>query len=357
MSLLVGINDPAIIEIAQKVYNTQFAQNPSLDKLYDDRQKQLFYQDILYNIGYLHTAIKLEDKNIFTTYAIWLYELLCSIMKNLDRNVIKDQMVEHYSLLISEAPSLFSGEAVQLSQLYLNAAIVATEIAVTNIPFSDRFLSGKHVAIRQTYIDALLRSKTHEAAKIIVDASSDIPLVEIFEDILEETMHEIGELWHRNQITIDKEHYCTSTTQMVLSQFYPVIFAQNRHNLTLLSCCVGSELHEMGGRMVSDLFEYNGWDSIYLGAAVPKASILAAVREHNPDLVSLSVTMPHYLIDCREIVDALREEFPSLKIAVGGGAFESTDHLWQKWPIDIYTRKASELTKWAQEQFLQEGKK
>jgi methanogenic corrinoid protein MtbC1 len=354
MSLLVGMDDPAILEIARKVYDIQFAQDANLDKLYDDRQKRLFYQDILYNIGYLHTAIKLEDGSIFTNYATWLYELLCSLLKYQDRDAIKNQMVDHYTLLINEASNLFSGKDVQLAQSYLRSAIAATEEAVTNIPYSERFLSGKHVPIRQAYLGALLRSKTHEAAKIISDAAaSGIPLVEIYEDILEETMHEVGELWHKNQITVDKEHYCTSTTQMVLSQFYSVIFSQERRNLTVLACCVGSELHEMGGRMVSDLFEYHGWDSLYLGAAVPQASILAAVQEHNPDLIALSVTMPHYLVDCRDLVYSLHENFPKIKIAVGGRAFETTDQLWQKWPIDIYTKTARDLVDWALSQFKQ----
>lgn len=354
MSLLVGMDDPAILEIARKVYDIQFAQDANLDKLYDDRQKRLFYQDILYNIGYLHTAIKLEDGSIFTNYATWLYELLCSLLKYQDRDAIKNQMVDHYALLINEAASLFSGKDVRLAQSYLRSAIAATEEAVTNVPYSERFLSGKHVPKRQAYLGALLRSKTHEAANIISDAAaSGIPLVEIYEDILEETMHEVGELWHKNQITVDKEHYCTSTTQMVLSQFYSVIFSQERRNLTVLACCVGSELHEMGGRMVSDLFEYHGWDSLYLGAAVPQASILAAVQEHNPDLIALSVTMPHYLVDCRDLVYSLHEKFPKIKIAVGGRAFETTNQLWQKWPIDIYTKTARELVDWALSQFKQ----
>jgi MerR family transcriptional regulator, light-induced transcriptional regulator len=148
---------------------------------------------------------------------------------------------------------------------------------------------------------------------------------------------------------VDKEHYCTSITQMVVSRFYEQVFSQPRKGRTVLTCCVGSELHEMGGRMVSDLFEYNGWDSIYLGAAVPKASLLNAVKEHAPDLVALSVTMPQYLPLCHEMALELREQYPSVGIAVGGRAFQITNEVWKKWPVDIYTRKASELIPWAEQ--------
>jgi len=39
-----------------------------------------------------------------------------------------------------------------------------------------------------------------------------VPLEHLYEKILRKVMHEIGELWHRNVITVDREHYATSVT-------------------------------------------------------------------------------------------------------------------------------------------------
>ena len=99
---------------------------------------------------------------------------------------------------------------------------------------------------------------------------------------------------------------------------------QERKDRTILCACPGTELHEMGSRMVADLFENNGWDSIYLGATVPEDALLDSILQNTPDLVALSVTMPQHLITCKEITASIRQEFPDLKIAVGGKAFEST---------------------------------
>lgn len=349
MSLLMTPSDPATIEIAQRIFDAQLEADPKLDKIYDDRQKRLWFQDILYNITYLSAALHLKDKTIFTRYAIWLFELLCGLMKQFDREQVKDQIVDHFHSLSSEAAQLYGGETGQMATEYIEAAIEATEKVVTAIPLSERFLSGKHVGIRQSYLHALLRSHTRAAIDIIMQARREgIPIDEIYEDILQEVMHEVGELWHHNQITVDKEHYCTSTTQMVLSQFYEEIFSTGRIGHTIVTCCVGTELHEMGGRMVSDFFEYQGWDSIYLGAAVPEEAIVATVAEQHPDLVALSVTMVQHLVDCLTIVHTLRKRFPSLKIAVGGRAFEMTDRLWEQWPVDVYTKSARDLVAWAE---------
>ena len=48
-------------------------------------------------------------------------------------------------------------------------------------------------------------------------------------------------------------------------------------------------------------------------------------------------------MDCREVIDRVKAQYPHVKIAVGGKAFDSTDELWRKWPVDIYTKDAREL--------------
>ena len=71
-------------------------------------------------------------------------------------------------------------------------------------------------------------------------------------------MRRVGELWRTAQITVDAEHYCTSVTQMAITQMYPLLFSSERRNRTLLCACPGTELHETGAGMVADVFENDG---------------------------------------------------------------------------------------------------
>ena len=77
----------------------------------DERRKQLMFQDILYNFSFLTTAVNLQDENIFSNYAVWLFELLCNLMK--------DQMVDHYHVLLVFTDELFNSEQVDLAKSYL----------------------------------------------------------------------------------------------------------------------------------------------------------------------------------------------------------------------------------------------
>ena len=193
-------------------------------------------------------------------------------------------------------------------------------------------------------MDSLL-SRDMRRAMSLVDSfrEAEIPIADIYAEILSESMRRVGELWHKAEITVDVEHYCTSVTQMAMAQMYPDIFNAAPKGKTVLCVCPGAELHEMGARIVADLFANDGWDSVFLGAAVPVDYILSSIRENSPDLVTLSVSMPQHLIDCQAAIERIRAEFPSVRIAVGGKAFEETSRIWERWPIDIYTKDSREL--------------
>lgn len=349
MSLLMNNEDPKLTSIAKKVYNNQFEKDPRLEKEYDDRRKKLMYKDILYNLGYLDTAIQFNDRKIFGDYAIWIYQLLCYIMKDLDRNRIKEQMITHYEILNESLKGVLSETEGVKGAEYIQYAIELTKKEAIEFNVSNKFELSDYVDVNKKYLDLLLNNDTKGAYEFIQSLFKvGYTLEVIYIDVLQEVMNEVGNLWHKQIISVDKEHYCTSTTQVILSQFYPVIFSSKRNGAKILTCTVGSELHEMGARMISDLFEFNGWDSIYLGAAVPSEYILKAIEENKPDLIALSVTMPQHLSICADLVKLIRENHKSIKIAVGGRGFQSSIDLWKKWDVDTSAENALEFVRWAQ---------
>lgn len=90
MSLLLSGIEAKLITLAQKIFDRQFELDSKLVIEMDERRKQLMFQDILYNFSFLTTAVNLQDENIFSNYALWLFELLCNLMKDIDRDRIKD---------------------------------------------------------------------------------------------------------------------------------------------------------------------------------------------------------------------------------------------------------------------------
>ena len=347
MSLMMMAQEPEFLNLTNEIFTRQLENNQGLSASLDGWARKKMYQDVRYNVDFLYTALYLEDEGIFSRYARWLYQLLCPLMEYFTRERVCAIMVEHYELIRSCLENAVAKETRPKLHRLLDAAIQATrEECAHGRP--GRPEKGRYEQEIGQYLDSLLRSDTKGAMALVAEyINAGLPLGDICVDIIAEAMRRVGDLWHGHRISVDMEHYCTSVTQMALSQLYPLIFGQKRRGKRVLVACVGSELHEIGARMVADLFEYHGWDSIYLGAAVPVEAIKLAVGEHRPDLVALSVTMPQHLPHCREAVKQLREQDPGIKIAVGGNAFSGTE-IWAGWDV-VYTADARKLVQWAED--------
>lgn len=321
------------------------------------RVQKIIYRDTRYNVDFLYTAYVLGEDKIVEDYAVWLYELLNSVFKNRTASETADYVIRHFDKIKKGVSDTIDParqpELLRLLDLACNS-VRQTVARQQNNPSDKKSSVSRYEKEIDQYLDSLFRKNTRTSLSLIQQfISQGIPVNDIYVEILAESMRRIGEMWHTAKITVDTEHYYTSVTQMAMTQMYPLLFSQERKDRTILCACPGTELHEMGSRMIADLFENNGWDSIYLGAAVPEDALLDSIRQNTPDLVALSVTMPQHLITCKEITASIRQEFPDLKIAVGGKAFESTHRIWTQWPVDIYTNDARELLSYANNEFGQ----
>lgn len=346
MSLLLRDQDLQFVKVTSEILTQQLENDRRLKEDLGSRGVKEMSHGIQCIVDILHIALQLEDENILEKHARWTFQLLCPLMSNCTRERIRDILVNNYEVTRSCMEKILSGDTKLKFYSLLNCAIQAT-ISECDGRSKKQKTVGRYEEETTQYLDKMLQSDAKGAMSLIAEhVKNGIPLSDICVEIVAEAMRRVGELWHQNKITVDMEHYCTSVTQIALSQLYPLIFGQERNGKSVLVACVGSELHEIGARMVADLFEYNGWESIYLGAAVPVESLASAVVDHQPDLVALSVTMPQHLLLCREAVDLLRRVEPMIKIAVGGNAFAETD-VWKKWDVDAHINDARELVKWA----------
>ncbi len=229
MSLLIQSFDDEVKSLAQKVYQMQFQKDPKLGEEYDQRQKRLMYEDILYNLGYLFTAMKFNDRKIFVDYAAWIYTLLYYLLKNIDKNRIAQHMIDHYEILRDCLLEYLPPEMGKQAEKMILAAIEATHKTRDEIEEHQAYRSPKYMEIKNEYMGNLLANNTRAAMEVIQTArASGIPLEEIYIHILQDVMGEVGDMWHRNVISVDKEHYFTAVTQMVMSQFYSEIFGKPR---------------------------------------------------------------------------------------------------------------------------------
>jgi methanogenic corrinoid protein MtbC1 len=154
---------------------------------------------------------------------------------------------------------------------------------------------------------------------------------EIYLNVLQPALYEVGRLWQMNQISVAREHFCTAAAQSILA-----ILNRNggpRHEdatPTIVSTCVSGEEHELGIRMVSDFFERAGWNSCYLGANTPNEAVISELSERGADVLAVSMTMAHQFPLLEELLRSVRHapQCENVKILVGGHPFQRDPDLW-----------------------------
>jgi methanogenic corrinoid protein MtbC1 len=117
------------------------------------------------------------------------------------------------------------------------------------------------------------------------------------------------------------EHLATAITESLLSLVYPAVFAARHTNRSAVIACVANEFHQIGGKMVADLFELNGWHGYFLGANMPLDDLTRMIDDKQPDLVGLSLAVYSNLPGLLKVLDAVTSNYPKQGILVGGQAF------------------------------------
>lgn len=194
----------------------------------------------------------------------------------------------------------------------------------------------------RVYLDALRAADRRQALAVVEEArGAGLGLSALYLDVFQPALREIGRLWQENEVSVAEEHLATAITQIAMGRLYTEFcMATGRSGRTLLAACTETEKHEIGLRMICDLLELQGWDTTYLGAAVPPDSLVAMVLRDRPDVLALSASIAPHLPQLRSVIQAVRaatgEAVPY--ILVGGCPFLDDDALAQQVGADAMAR-------------------
>ncbi len=151
--------------------------------------------------------------------------------------------------------------------------------------------------------------------------SKDIELRLIYQDLVQRSLYDVGALWERGHVSVATEHLATAMTESLLNLAYPRLFARPRLGKSAVVSCTANEYHQLGSKMVADVFELHGWRGYFLGASTSTRILLDLIRDKRPDAVALSLTVYFNLEAMLETAAAVRAEFPLVPILAGGQAF------------------------------------
>jgi methanogenic corrinoid protein MtbC1 len=312
--------------IVDLVVAQMFEAHPALEQRWGVAGREKCRQDCGYHLSYLAEAINAENVALFIDYVAWVKVMLAQ------RGVGETDLAAHFTRLRSVLQERLWPEQFAVAGRFVTAALAAMPTMPADLPVA----IGEHAplsALAHQYLSALLRGERHLASQLILGVvERHTPVKAVYLHVFQPALYEIGRLWQTNRISVAQEHYCTAATQLIMSQLYGKIFSHERNGHTLVATCVAGDLHEIGARMVTDFFEMEGWNTFYIGANAPTASVVATVLERHADILAISATITYHVPAVEELIAAVRRSpaSASVKILVGGYPFKLAPDLWRK---------------------------
>lgn len=172
------------------------------------------------------------------------------------------------------------------------------------------------------YQSSLLNGSRLNCSEIVTSLiGSGVAIKELYVNLFQHSMYEVGTLWEQNKISVATEHMCTAITESMINLCYPAIFSADHIGRKAVIACTPGEYHQIGARMVADYFELHGWDGYFLGSNTPPVELIRFIRQQQPDLLAISMSIFFNLSCLVELIHAVRSAFPELTIIVGGQGF------------------------------------
>jgi len=311
-------------KLAGEVNEEFFLRHPDWRQRYGERGVRFGFQDACFHIDFLTAAIESGSIPAFVEYVQWARRMLDA------RGIASTFLAENLLQIGHATAQILESHAQEYLSCFVDAGAFAC---------GQPLLSTKNPeAAVVVFVQALLAGNRNAAlnlAKEFVQHGQTVR--DVYLEILQPAMYEIGRLWETNQITVAREHMATAITQYVMAQLFPLLIQSAKAGRgTVIVTGVEGELHQIGALMVSDVLESDGWQVRFLGSNMPHSGILDALKQENASVLCISTTILTNLPKAVELIQAVRSSLPTVRIVVGGAAFKSAGELCKELGADAF---------------------
>ena len=137
-------------------------------------------------------------------------------------------------------------------------------------------------------------------------------------------MNAIGRKFSENKVFVPDLLMASKAMQAAMAHLKPFFESgKAKHRGTFIVGTVQGDLHDIGKNLVSMVMEGGGWEVIDLGVDVSPEKFMQALREHPGSAVGLSALLTTTMVNMEKTVSAVRKEYPSTKVIVGGAPLTS----------------------------------
>ncbi len=174
------------------------------------------------------------------------------------------------------------------------------------------------------------------------------PLTEIIDRLVCPAMQEIGELWHRGEISITQEHLATRTAISAIYKLRSALPVPEMKSGLAVCCAMEGDLHELPTLLAQIAIENEGLEVINFGAATPLYCLADEVMRYSPNFVCISAAVINDSERLSRDYKDFREKIAKLRIPIllGGRVFED-EHIRRRFKSEFYARSFTDVAEFA----------
>lgn len=280
----------------------------------------------------LAAAVNTGESLLFSSRVMWSRKAF--LARNQEEDDLAVSLVALREVLAENLPAAAGKEPID----YLDQAIDNLSTARPQLEESELDPQQPNDRLALRYLQGVLEGNVARAIDEVLAASSaDTPPMDIYLKVLMPAQREVGRLWHLGDLTIAEEHLVTHATQRAMAALVQSVPQEAANGKTMLAAAVAGNVHDIGLRAVTDVFQLAGWRTIFLGADVPMQELPASLTFFEADLLVLTATLSTQLPRIRYTISAVRDRTErDVKILVGGAAFDEAPNVWRKVGADGY---------------------
>ncbi|MBA2447002.1 MAG: B12-binding domain-containing protein [Chloroflexi bacterium] len=176
-------------------------------------------------------------------------------------------------------------------------------------------------ALADDLVRALLAFDASTAERLLSEAFALHPTEDVCLRVIEPSLVDIGERWHRGVVSVAAEHFATTFMRRKLFALLNVYETHRGRRLVFTATAPG-EWHEVGILMVSLFLLRHGLGVSYLGPSLLSDGLAETLRGQRPDLLCISATCEETAEKYADIVGVVESlPPPRPELAYGGQAF------------------------------------
>ncbi|MCA9254372.1 MAG: B12-binding domain-containing protein, partial [Phycisphaerales bacterium] len=296
--------------LAEWTVNRHLKSDPALPDKYGEFWRSDWVGHVESRFRFLAQAVALNRPEVFAAALQWTAEAHCGHEANIaDLDLSLRCMRE---IVREEAPTA----ALDAVNRCIDAALNSMDCR-GDADRSSLSPTRPHDRLALSFVEAILSADDSRAARMIFDAAGDgMSVHEVYCEVLQPAMREIGVLWHRGDISVAEEHLATATTRDVMARLRTNISEAPLEARRVLSAAVAGDFHDLGLRMATDLLELEGWRAWFLGANVPAEVLIEFLDRWPTQLLLLSASTALHLRSAAKTIDNIRSVFPTPQLRI-----------------------------------------